>query len=336
MPERCSHCFGDKRCQAFQDDLLERGELYSLSKCPYGFAACLVKIDAKHAIVCGLNVKHVSPKNWRLQKDVYLPAISKNTALNLVRQNVSFIEKRNEADIHRKFIPTMVHGLSKILDRARTKGEYLLQNEDVILDKKTREALTSVAVATLAATVIFYANRVQAENSIIGTPRSINVYGKFYKMRKLLENVGSHYQRIEFCGEPKYNYNLYVSFEVAVFQLLENAAKYSPPGYKVSVNFKEDSTGLIIEISNIGPHLSRRELRKIKEFRYRGENAQKFTDDGSGIGLASVTNIAEANGVRFDVDSKLSTIEIGGILFSEFIASLKLPIALRGDEIVGR
>ena len=332
VPESCLKSQDDKKCTSFQEKVSEDGLPFAFQRCPYGFASCRVAIDGKVAIVCGLNVKKVSPRKKAVPKCCYLPAISEKTAVDLAKKNVSYIERSKEADRQRKYIPTLVHGLSKILDRARTKGEYLLKSADDIQDRRLKESLTSVAVSTLAATVVFYAHRVQVQNASIGHPHPIDIYGKFFKMRKLLENCGGTYRRIDFCGEPKYLYHLYLSFEVAVFQLLENANKYTPEGNTISVHFDEVDEGLLIEIENFGPHIPKKELKRIKEFGCRGKNAQGYTEDGSGIGLASVSNIAEVNGISFDVDSRQYTIDIGGVPFSEFVATLKIPISLRGDE----
>ena len=312
VPESCLKSQDDKKCISFQEKVSEDGLPFAFQRCPYGFACCRVANDGK---CC------------------YLPAISEKTAVDLAKKNVSYIERTREADRQRKYIPTLVHGLSKILDRARTKGEYLLKSVDDISDRRLKESLTSVAVSTLAATVVFYANRIQVQNASIGHPHPIDIYGKFFKMRKLLENCGGTYRRIDFHGEPKYLYHLYLSFEVAVFQLLENANKYTPEGNTVSVHFDEvDDEGLLIEIENFGPHIPKKELKRIKEFGCRGKNAQDYTEDGSGIGLASVANIAEVNGISFDVDSRQYTIDINGLPFSEFVATLKIPVSLRGEE----
>lgn len=333
VPDYCRRCQEDAKCIAFRKKLTTSESQYSFHRCPYGFASCSVMIDGKVAIVCGLNVKNVSPKKKHIPNFAYLPALPESSAIDLVKKNVNLIETVKDADKQRMVIPTLIHGLSKILDRARTQGEYLLAS-DSITDWKLKKALTAIAVSTIAATVVFYSNKTQAQNAVTGAPRPIDIYGKFFKMRKLLENCGGSYKRIDFEGAPQYFYNLYFSFEAAVFQLLENANKYTPEGGSSSVHFAENEDGLVIEIKNVGPHLSKKELEWIKKLGCRGNNAKKYTEEGSGIGLASVNNIADVNGIVFSVASHDAITAIDGIPFSKFVASLRIPIALRGDKIV--
>lgn len=332
-PSRCERVAEDRKCIRFHEEMANGQELYKFKQCPYGYASCQIKVYKRTAFICGLNIKGISPKKKVIETGMYIPAITESRAVALAKKNVEFLESVSDAQRQQKFIPTIVHGLTKILDRMRSNGEFLMQKCTDTLDEETREKLATIAISTIAATTFFYSDRMQALNAAIGSPRSIDVYGKFYKMKKIIQSCRSRSSMIEMSGLVQYKYGLFVSFEIAVYQLLENAVKYSPKCRVINVNFDEDATGLHIQIKNVGPYVARKELKKITEFRVRGENAGKYTEEGSGIGLASVSNIAEVNGFVFHIDSS-SRIEevIDGIKFSKFCVRLELPISLRREQ----
>ena len=334
-PSCCENAIEDHKCVRFHEELMNGQELYKFKRCPYGYASCQIKVNKRTAFICGLNVKGVSPKKKVIETGKYIPAITENRALDFARKNVEFLETISDAQRQSKFIPTLVHGLSKILDGIRSNGEFLLQKCADAMDEETKEKLAAIANSAMAATAVFYAERVQALNAAIGVPRPIDVYGKFYKVKKIMQNSRRRVSPIELNGLVQYKYGLFVSFEIAVYQLLENAIKYTPKGNPISVYFEEDDSGLRIRILNVGPYVAKKELKKIKEFRKRGENAELYTESGSGIGLASVSNIAEVNGFDFDIESSTDIEdEINGVKFSKFCVSIKLPVSLRRDKVI--
>ncbi len=331
-PCRCLQFESDLKCVQFHEDLSDSQE-YKYECCPYGYSSCKVKVNNRTAFVCGMNVKGVSPKHKHIDEGLYIPAITEDRAVNLAKQNVEFLQAASEAQRLSEFIPTLVHSLTKLLGGMRSNGEFLLQKCANMIDGEVAEKLASIAVSTIAAETVFYADRMQALNSSVGSPRSIDVYGKFFKMKKILLNCRRKSCQIELKGSVHYKYGLFVSFEIAVYQLLENAIKYTPANKTIKVTFLEDDSGLAILIENVGPYVSKKELKKIREFRVRGENAEKYTQTGSGIGLASVANIAEVNGFDFDIDSssKIDCV-LEGVKFSKFSVRLKVPMSLRREE----
>jgi two-component system OmpR family sensor kinase len=104
---------------------------------------------------------------------------------------------------------------------------------------------------------------------------------------------------------------------LAVYNLVENALKFTSGDEAVEVRALEDGKAIVIEVADSGPGISSDELSKIFEELYRGANARGI--EGSGLGLALVQRIVEMHGGQIDVRSSQS--EPRGTVFT-----LRLPV----------
>jgi len=93
--------------------------------------------------------------------------------------------------------------------------------------------------------------------------------------------------------------------EYALYNLLTNAVKYSPPETRVSV-FGEDERGdrvrLSVEDQGIG--MDKTEASRIFERFYRTKSAEQSGEAGTGIGLSIVEQIVVTHGGRIQVESE--------------------------------
>lgn len=78
--------------------------------------------------------------------------------------------------------------------------------------------------------------------------------------------------------------------ERAISNLLENAAKWSPPGAEVQITLKN----AVLSIRDHGPGFKEQDLQRVFERFYRADDARSMP--GSGLGLAIVRQTAEAHG----------------------------------------
>jgi two-component system phosphate regulon sensor histidine kinase PhoR len=91
--------------------------------------------------------------------------------------------------------------------------------------------------------------------------------------------------------------------ERAVFNLLDNAVKYSPAGATVEVGVVRGPEELRIEVRDRGCGIPREHLPRIFERFYRVDKARSRQLGGTGLGLAIVKHIAQAHQGRATVDS---------------------------------
>ena len=85
------------------------------------------------------------------------------------------------------------------------------------------------------------------------------------------------------------------ALERAVLNLLDNAAKWSPPGGTVRVQLRPLGDGsAVLEVADAGPGIAEADLPRVFDRFYRSAHAR--TMPGSGLGLAIVKQVAERHG----------------------------------------
>jgi signal transduction histidine kinase len=93
--------------------------------------------------------------------------------------------------------------------------------------------------------------------------------------------------------------------EYAVYNLLTNALKYSPPHTRVTVS-GEDGKGdrVRLSIADEGIGMDKTEVSRIFEKFYRTKKAEQSGETGTGIGLSIVDQIVTRHGGAIQVDSE--------------------------------
>lgn len=81
-----------------------------------------------------------------------------------------------------------------------------------------------------------------------------------------------------------------------MYNLLDNALKFSQPGDTIEVRGREDNRYVYLEVADTGPGIREEELPHVWEELYRGNSGRSVP--GSGLGLAIVRAIAERHAGR--------------------------------------
>ncbi|HUF00012.1 MAG TPA: HAMP domain-containing sensor histidine kinase [Anaerolineales bacterium] len=89
---------------------------------------------------------------------------------------------------------------------------------------------------------------------------------------------------------------------LAVYNLVENALKFTSANDSVEVRALEDGKAIVVEVADSGAGIASDDLSKIFEELYRGSNAR--STEGSGLGLALVNRIVSLHGGQIDVRSR--------------------------------
>jgi signal transduction histidine kinase len=92
-------------------------------------------------------------------------------------------------------------------------------------------------------------------------------------------------------------------FHQAVYNLVENAIKYTPEGGQVFVRVHISGEDLVFEIQDTGIGISAEDMPRLFEKFYRGKAREARARVGTGLGLAIVRSIAERHGGRVWVES---------------------------------
>lgn len=91
--------------------------------------------------------------------------------------------------------------------------------------------------------------------------------------------------------------------EQLVWNLVENALRYTPPGGQVEIGLASEADGVILRVSDTGVGIPDEHLPRIFERFYRVDKARSRNSGGTGLGLAIVKSVAEAHGGRVAVSS---------------------------------
>lgn len=89
---------------------------------------------------------------------------------------------------------------------------------------------------------------------------------------------------------------------LAVYNLLENALKFTRPGDTVEVRAFEDGASVVIEVADTGPGIPREEEPHVWQELYRGNSARGVA--GSGLGLALVRAVVDRHGGAINLRSR--------------------------------
>ena len=104
----------------------------------------------------------------------------------------------------------------------------------------------------------------------------------------------------------------------ALFNLLDNAVKYSEEGSKVEFSAQVEGFAVAISVRDHGIGIPHRDLERIFERFYRVDRTRSRATGGTGLGLAIVRHVAQAHQGEVSVESE----EGHGSTFT-----LKLPLA---------
>ena len=90
-----------------------------------------------------------------------------------------------------------------------------------------------------------------------------------------------------------------------IYNLLDNAVKYSPPGGKVSLSARRVGDRVQISVSDEGAGIPAADLPRVFERFYRADKARSRQIGGTGLGLSIVKHIAQLHGGSVEAESEV-------------------------------
>ena len=123
-----------------------------------------------------------------------------------------------------------------------------------------------------------------------------------------------------------------VLLEQVLFNLLDNAAKYAPPGSTVEIEAGRQHDRIIIKVTDEGPGILPQDLQRIFEKFYRSDRGRRQRA-GTGLGLAICRGFVEAMGGRIHAGNR--TDHSGAVFiiaFPEPPEPLSLPATACDDD----
>ena len=90
---------------------------------------------------------------------------------------------------------------------------------------------------------------------------------------------------------------------LAIYNLTDNALKYTRPGDTIEIRARQDTGYLVVEVADTGIGIPAAALPHVWEELYRGENSRRVA--GSGLGLALVKGIVERHAGQVTLASRI-------------------------------
>lgn len=241
-----------------------------------------------------------------------LEAIGSLTAIAVER--ASTLEKLTKTEAARQsdrlrsvLLDSVTHEFRTPLTAIKASAETLLS--DVELDKaQGRELLTIIdeesdrlnrLIGEAAEVVQLDSHQLELHLS----PHHIReaVDAAIEQLRSVLQHHAIHIAVPE--NLPHIRIDLDRMREVLV-HLLDNAAKYSPPGTPIHITAERKDRSVLTSVADHGPGIDQLEQEMIFEKFYRGRN-QRVSVQGTGMGLAIARAIVELHGGKIGVTSQL-------------------------------
>jgi signal transduction histidine kinase len=115
-------------------------------------------------------------------------------------------------------------------------------------------------------------------------------------------------------------------FEQLLDLIFQNSMKYSPVGGSIEIEVSRIASGVRLDMTSIGPTLGKLELMRLGEKGFRGEQALKTNEMGSGFGLYNAFRLAQLLNAKLTFSANSTpSYHTGGIPYSPFSVAITFP-----------
>jgi two-component system sensor histidine kinase SenX3 len=245
---------------------------------------------------------------------------------------VDDISERRRLDATRRdFVANISHELKTPVGAMGLLAETLLAEEDLVVARRLAERLLNEAFR-LDRTIedLLVLSRIEGEEDPVHGPVPVGrvMADAVERITPAAEQAGIVIHAIA----PESSLAIQgdrPQLVSALYNLLDNAVKYSDDGDTVEVRVAAEIGGLddqvVIDVQDHGIGIPKTDLERVFERFYRVDQARSRTTGGTGLGLAIVRHVATNHGGQVEVESRLGE----GSTFS-----LLLPRAVGMSPIV--
>ena len=217
----------------------------------------------------------------------------------------SFKKETELARQQSNFLLSVTHELKSPIASTRLQLETLLLRD---LDKaKQKEILVNAISDTdrLNALVenILLAGQIDKHNFVLHKQQA-NLSELLSQILSRVGVAGNH--RLVPSIEPDLYLNLdKINFVSIIYNLIDNAVKYSPAGSEIKVELKRANNRIFLSVADVGVGIANEEKEKVFQKFYRIGNEETRTTKGTGLGLYIVSYLVSGhNGTIRIMDNK--------------------------------
>ncbi|MDQ6727526.1 MAG: ATP-binding protein [Actinomycetota bacterium] len=217
-----------------------------------------------------------------------------------------FSERRKLESVRRDFVDNIGHELKRPVGALSLLAETLAAEDDpAIVARLSRRLQNEAQRVSRVVDDLLHLSKMDAEED--PDPEAVPVHlivaqaaervRASAQEKGMTVNFGEPPQRLSVMGDRR----LLVS---AVFNLLDNAVKYSPAGSVVEVRGRRDGEWVELRVRDHGIGIAEGDCERIFERFYRVEGARVRHLGGTGLGLAIVRHVAGSHHGEVRVESE--------------------------------
>ncbi len=215
-------------------------------------------------------------------------------------------ERRRVDAVRRDFVANISHELKTPVGGLGVLAETMVDEDDPAIVRRLAQRMHHEAMrASRTIDDLLALSRIEAGEATMRDPVPVHLVlaeaveraATVAEHRGITLDLEEPSHRIEVLGDRR-------QLVSALFNLLDNAIKYSQPGSTVRVGASTDGAQVRLFVSDRGIGIPRRDLERIFERFYRVDRARSRETGGTGLGLAIVRHVASNHGGEVLVDSR--------------------------------
>lgn len=305
---KCKNKYCEHPCKDFYEKIGNMIDGFYV--CPSGYTVYKKENEGRSVFYIGMMVKKHYKKrsNGKVSEEEYT-VIQEKMFYSLLYEQEKYIEIQQNYEQNKEANKDLLHDVRKIDSLIKFKSATLIREYEQLEDS-SHDLFNKIKNINAMEEVIACKYSVYDLVSNIGVLAmgdlsEINIYKKFDKIRYILLDYKNKNIPIVFDGETSYVYKMNMSYaDILPFLLLENAIKYTIGDHRINVAFEENKGNLFVSINSFGPYCEEDELTKIFTRNYRGRNTEKYSAEGTGVGLFLVKEICKLFNIDISVSSE--------------------------------
>lgn len=236
------------------------------------------------------------------------------------------VELQKLDELKSEFVSMVSHELRAPLTNINGSLELLLQGDTPCYDRGQREMLQIVQEQTMRLTRlvqgILNVSRIEAGKLVL-QPQAFNIVALIEKVIGVWDSrgVANHIEHPKTLNLPSVWADRDRTEEI-LFNLIDNAIKYSPEGAAIRIEAESDGRFAVVSVSDRGIGIPPDEVDKIFEKFHRVDRRDATENYGHGLGLYICRRLVQAQGGKIWAESVLGA----GSTFR-----FSLPLAGRGE-----
>jgi two-component system sensor histidine kinase SenX3 len=215
-------------------------------------------------------------------------------------------ERRRLDAVRRDFVDNIGNELKRPVGSLGLLAETLAAEEDPeVVARLSRRLQNEAQRVSRVIDDLLHLSRIEAEEEPTREPVPVHLVvaqaaervRAAAQEKEMTINFGEPAQRLSVVGDRR-------QLVSAVYNLLDNAVKYSPLGSTVEVRGRQDGEWVELSVRDRGIGIPERDLERIFERFYRVERARSRQLGGTGLGLAMVRHVVGNHNGEVRVESQ--------------------------------